>query len=203
MRKLPVVRKLTVLNNLTLDGVMQGPGRPDEDTRNRFDHGGWAQAYTDAVLGEYLGRGMGTAHELVLGRRTWEDFASFWPTQEDNPFTDLLNTLTKHVASRTLHEPLAWANSKLLPGDAVEAVAALRGQPGPDLLCMGSGNLLRSLMAAGLVDEYTLLIHPLVLGTGRKFFADGLPRAEMQLVEAITTTTGVIIAVYRPRDRAG
>lgn len=192
------MRKLTVLNNLTLDGVMQGPGRPDEDTRNGFGAGGWAQSYADAVMGEYLGAGMGSTHELVLGRRTWEDFASFWPTQGDNPFTELLNTLTKHVASRTLHEPLAWANSRLLRGDAVEAVAALRNQDGPDLLCMGSGKLLQSIMAAGLVDEYTLLIHPLVLGTGSKFFTEALPRMEFKLVEAITTTTGVIIAVYRP-----
>lgn len=191
-------RKLTVLNNLTLDGVMQGPGRRDEDTRHGFGEGGWAQAYADVVLGEYLGSGMGSIHELVLGRRTWEDFAAFWPTQEDNPFSALLGTLTKHVASRTLHDPLAWANSMLLPGDAVQAVAELLALPGPDLLCMGSGKLLHGLMGAGLVDEYTLLIHPLVLGRGERMFAEGLPRTEFKLVEAITTTTGVIIAVYRP-----
>lgn len=191
-------RRLTVLNNLTLDGVMQGPGRRDEDTRHGFADGGWAQAYADAVLGEYLGSGMETVHELVLGRRTWEDFASFWPTQEGNPFSNLLGTLQKHVASRTLHEPLAWANSTLLPGDAVQAVEQLLALPGPDLLCMGSGQLLQGLMAAGLVDEYTLLIHPLLLGRGERMFDEGLPRTEFTLVEAITTTTGVIIAVYRP-----
>lgn len=187
-----------MLNNLTLDGVMQGPGRSDEDTRNEFTAGGWAQPYADHVLGEFLGKGMSVAHELVLGRRTWQDFASFWPTQSDNPFTELLNSLTKHVASRTLHEPLAWANSKLLGGDAVEAIADLRAQDGPDLLCMGSGNLLQGLMAAGLVDEYTLLIHPLVLGQGKRMFNETLPTLNFKLVEAITTTTGVIVAVYRP-----
>ena len=194
------MRKLAVLDNVTLDGVMQGPGRGDEDTRHGFRHGGWAQPYADPVLGEYLGSGMGEAHELVMGRRTWQDFAGFWPTQPGNPFTELLNSITKHVASRTLHEPLAWANSHLLPGDAVEAVAQLLERPGPDLLCMGSGNLVQSLIAAGLVGEYTLLIHPLVLGTGDRLFAPGLPRTDLKLVEAVTTTTGVIIAVYRPQE---
>ncbi|PQZ94918.1 deaminase [Arthrobacter sp. MYb227] len=192
------MRKLTMLNNLTLDGVMQAPGRAEEDTRHGFAAGGWAQSYADNVLGEYLGQGMSTPHELVLGRRTWQDFASFWTTQTDNPFTDLLNNLTKYVASRTLHEPLAWANSKLLDGDAVQAVAELRAQDGPDLLCMGSGNLLQGLMGAGLVDEYTLLLHPLVLGQGSRMFTESLPQMNFNLEEAITTSTGVIIAVYRP-----
>lgn len=190
-----------MLNNLTLDGIMQGPGRVEEDTRHGFAAGGWAQPYADNVLGEYLGRGMSTPHELVLGRRTWQDFASFWPMQTDNPFTELLNSLTKHVASRTLHEPLAWANSKLLEGDAVEAIADLRAQDGPDLLCMGSGNLLQGLMAAGLIDEFTLLIHPLVLGQGSRMFKETLPLMNFKLVEAIATTTGVIIAVYRPEPQ--
>lgn len=193
------MRKLTVLNNLTLDGVMQAPGRAEEDTRHGFAWGGWAQSYADDVLGEYLGQGMGAPHELVLGRRTWQDFASFWPSQTENPFTDLLNNLTKYVASRTLHEPLAWANSKLLAGDAITAVAELRQQAGPELLCMGSGNLLQGLISAGLVDEYTLLIHPLVLGPGTKMFTETLPQMKLSLEEAITTSTGVIIAVYRPQ----
>ncbi len=192
------MRMLSVLNNLSLDGIMQGPGRKDEDTRNGFARGGWAVKYTDAVLGEFLGRGMGKETELVLGRRTYEDFASYWPMQTGNPFTERLNHLTKHVASRTLETPLAWVNSVLLPGDAVSALAGLKQEPGPDLLAMGSGNLLRSLIGAGLVDEYTLLIHPLVLGTGNRLFTDGLPGVELELVESLTTTTGVIIAVYRP-----
>lgn len=194
------MRKLTVLNNVTLDGVMQSPGRDDEDPRNGFEAGGWAQPYADALLGEYLGLGMSKPHELVLGRRTWQDFAAFWPKQSDNPFTQLLNDHTKYVASRTLHEPLAWANSTLLAGDAVQAVAELRAQDGPELLCMGSGNLLQGLMSAGLVDEYTLLIHPLVLGQGRRMFTESLPRMNFTLEKSIATTTGVIIAVYRPSN---
>lgn len=191
------MRKLNVLNNVTLDGVMQAPGRPDEDTRGGFAHGGWAAKYGDPVLGEFLGRGMATETELVLGRRTYEDFASFWPGQRGNPFTERLNNLTKHVASRTLTEPLAWVNSRLLDPDAVTAVASLKDEPGPDLLVMGSGSLLRSLIAGGLVDEYTLLIHPLILGAGTRLFSGDLPSVGLELVESLTTTTGVIIAVYR------
>ncbi|RAX49452.1 dihydrofolate reductase [Arthrobacter sp. AQ5-05] len=192
------MRRLTVMNNLSLDGVMQAPGRPDEDTRNGFERGGWAVKYNDAVLGEFLGRGLGVEAELVLGRRTYEDLAAYWPNQGDNPYTERLNKLTKHVASRTLKAPLSWQNSVLLPGEAVSAVAGLKQESGPDLLVMGSGNLLRSLIGAGLVDEYTLLIHPLVLGRGTRLFGDGLPNAELDLVESLATTTGVIIAVYRP-----
>lgn len=196
------MRRLMVLNNLTLDGVMQSPGRADEDTRGGFPHGGWAAKYGDPVLGEFLGRGMGAKTELVLGRRTYEDFAAFWPKQRDNPFTERLNNLTKHVASRTLTEPLSWVNSQLLAPDAVEAVASLKDEPGPDLLVMGSGNLLQSLIGGGLVDQYTLLIHPLILGTGSRLFAGDLPSASLELVESLTTTTGVIIAVYRPAGQA-
>ncbi|MFL4474052.1 dihydrofolate reductase family protein [Paeniglutamicibacter sp. MACA_103] len=195
------MRKLMVLNNVTLDGVMQSPGRSDEDTRDGFAYGGWAVKYGDPILGEFLGRGMAAETELVLGRRTYEDFASFWPTQRDNPFTERLNNLTKHVASRTLTEPLSWVNSRLLAPDAVAAVSSLKDGPGPDLLVMGSGNLLQSLIAGGLVDEYTLLIHPLILGTGARLFAGELPDMALDLVESLTTTTGVIIAVYRPVPR--
>ena len=192
------MRRLMVLNNLTLDGVMQSPGRADEDTRGGFPHGGWATKYGDPVLGEFLSRGMGAKTELVLGRRTYEDFAAFWPKQRNSPFTERLNSLTKHVASRTLTGPLSWGNSRLLAPDAVEAVASLKDEPGPDLLVMGSGNLLQSLIVGGLVDQYTLLIHPLILGAGSRLFAGNLPSAALELVESLTTTTGVIIAVYRP-----
>jgi dihydrofolate reductase len=135
---------------------------------------------------------------LLLVRRTYEDFAGFWPHQTDNPFTPVLDNAQKYVASTTLTEPLPWRNSTLLAGDASDAVAELRRQDGPDIGVLGSGELIRSLMRRGLIDEYLLLIHPLVLGTGRRLFPDDGPRAELRLVDSLTTTTGVLIATYQP-----
>jgi dihydrofolate reductase len=191
--------RLVVINHVTLDGVMQAPGRPDEDTRGGFEHGGWAVPNNDEVMGEVMGKGIAQGGPLLLGRRTYEDFYDFWPKQTDNPYTDVLNRVQKYVASTTLAEPLPWSNSKLLPGDAAEAVAGLKRQPGKDLLVMGSGELVRSLMRRDLVDEYVLMIHPLVLGSGRRLFPDGGAPASLQLVNTVTTTTGVVIATYRPR----
>jgi dihydrofolate reductase len=193
--------KVTVLNHVTLDGVMQAPGRPDEDTRGGFDHGGWAAPRTDEVMGRYLGQMMLGEGALLLGRRTYEDFFGFWPHQTDNPYTDVLNAITKYVASRTLAEPLPWDNSVLLPGDAADAVAALKQQPGQGLAVMGSGELFRCLHDHGLIDEYILMIHPVVLGSGRRLFADaGLP-ATLMLVDSVTTTTGVLITTYHRTSR--
>ncbi len=195
------MRKLKVLNHLTLDGVMQAPGGPDEDRRGGFQYGGWAQPNNDSVMGKFMGKGMARGADLLLGRWTYENWADYWPKQkDDNPFTTVLNNSQKYVASRTLEEPLPWVNSKLLKGDAAEAVARLKEQPGKDLLVMGSGQLVQSLMRHNLVDEFMLMIHPLVLGTGRRMFADGGPHAALRLVDSITTTTGVIIATYRPAE---
>src|SRR5215218_10232119 len=133
--------RVVVINQLTLDGVMQGPGRPDEDRRDGFEHGGWAQPYGDAVLAEFMGERMMKGGALLLGRRTYEDFAGFWPNQRDNPFTAVLNERRKYVASRTLEEPLPWANSTLLEGDAADAVARLKEESGEDLAVLGSGVL--------------------------------------------------------------
>lgn len=192
------MRKLVVVENLTLDGVMQAPGGPDEDTRGGFQHGGWAMSYQDDVMGREMGKGMGRT-ELLFGRRTYEQFASYWPNQtEPNPFTEVLNNTSKYVASTTLTEPLPWVNSTLLVGDAAEAVANLKEQPGQDLVVLGSGELVRSLMEHRLVDELQLLIHPLVLGSGRRLFADGSPFTELRLYGSVTTTTGVVIATYQP-----
>jgi dihydrofolate reductase len=188
--------KVVVIENLTLDGVMQAPGRPDEDPRDGFSRGGWALPYSDEVLGGFMGQRMGTTRALVLGRRTYEDFASFWPTQTDNPYTEVLDNTTKYVASSTLAEPLPWQNSELLEGDAADAVARLKEEPGGDLVVLGSGELTRSLMRRGLVDEFILLVHPLVLGQGRRLFPDEGPPAELRLVDSVTTTTGVVIASY-------
>jgi dihydrofolate reductase len=191
--------RVVVVNNLTLDGVMQAPGRPDEDTRGGFEHGGWAVPYD--AMGSMMGERGSRTEALLLGRRTYEDFAAFWPKQGDNPFTEVLNNIQKYVASTSLKEPLPWSNSTLLKGDAAEAVVGLREQPGGDLVILGSGELVRSLMRHNLVDEYVLLIHPLVLGSGGRLFPDGGPAAALRLVDTKSTPTGVVIATYEPAER--
>lgn len=190
--------KVVVTNNLSLDGVMQAPGRPDEDVRGGFDRGGWALAYSDPVLGRKMGEGMAQTGALLLGRRTYEDFAAFWPHQKDNPFTEVLDNVQKYVASTTLTEPLPWKNSTLLEGDAADAVAHLKQELDTDLAVLGSGELVQSLRRRNLIDEYVLIIHPLVLGSGRRLFPDDASPADLRLVDSVTTTTGVIIATYQP-----
>jgi dihydrofolate reductase len=134
---------------------------------------------------------------LVLGRRTYEDLLSYWNTQPDSPFTEPLNAARKFVASRTLREPLQWPNSTLLDGEAADAVADLKAQPSRDLHIMGSGELIQALLRRGLIDEFMLMIHPLVLGSGRRLFADGSPATNLRLVDTKTATTGVVIATYQ------
>ncbi len=192
------MRKITVFNSLTLDGVMQAPGRPDEDRRDGFQHGGWATTYADPVMAGVAGEGMAKGGGLLFGRRTYEDFYTVWPNRTDNPFTPVLNDSQKYVASRTLTEPLPWSNSTLLKGDAADAVARLKDQPGGDLVILGSGELIRSLMPRNLIDGYILLIHPLVLGTGRRLFSDHGALLRLRLVNSKTTTTGVVIVTYQP-----
>jgi dihydrofolate reductase len=191
------MRKIVVTNHLSLDGVMQAPGRADEDRRDGFERGGWAQPNVDEVMGKVLAEGMARGGPLLLGRRTYEDFAAFWPKQKDNPYTKVLDNALKYVASRTLKEPLPWKNSALLEGDAVEAVARLKEEPGTDIGVLGSGELVQSLMRRDLVDEFQLMIHPLVLGSGRRLFADDGQFAALRLVGTVITTTGVVIATYR------
>ena len=188
--------RIVVFESVTLDGVMQAPGRPDEDTRGGFAQGGWAVPYTDEMMGRQAGEGMATTGGILLGRRTYEDFYGFWPKQPENPFTEALNKLQKYVVSNTLTEPLPWENSTLLQGDPAEAVATLKEQPGNDLLVLGSGELVRMLTERGLVDRYVLLIHPLVLGSGRRLFAEGTPPTNLRLTDTATNTKGVIIATY-------
>jgi dihydrofolate reductase len=195
------MRKVVVFTSLTLDGVMQAPGRPDEDRRGGFEHGGWALPYNDPVLGKVAGEGMANTDAILLGRRTYQDFSAYWPNQTDNPFTEVLTNTQKYVASTTLTEPLPWRNSTLLEGDATEAVARLKQQPGKDIVVLGSGELVQSLRRRDLVDRYLLLIHPLVLGSGRRLFPGGAPAGSLRLVDAVTTTTGVVIATYDPAGR--
>ena len=190
--------KVVVLTNLTLDGVMQGPARPDEDRRGGFEHGGWAAPY--AAM-EATGNNFASAGALLFGRRTYENFYAVWPKQTNSPYTEFLNTIPKYVASTTLKEPLPWSNSTLLKGDAAQAVSQLKQQPGKDLLIMGSGELIQSLMRANLIDDYILLIHPLVLGSGRRLFPDGGAAVTLRLVATSTTDKGVVIATYLPASQ--
>jgi len=192
--------RIVVNINLTLDGVMQAPGRPDEDTRDGFAHGGWAAPYFDPVMARVAAEGIATMPALLFGRRTYQDFYAVWPHRAGNPFTEVLNNAQKYVASTTLQEPLPWKNSTLLAGDAGATVAALKARSPKDFVVLGSGALVQSLMRHNLVDEYALSIHPLVLGSGRRLFPDGSPFAALRLVDTKTTTTGVVIATYRPAE---
>ena len=196
------MRKLIVLENVTLDGVMQAPGGKDEDRRGGFEHGGWSGPYHDDVKMQVMGEGMSRPTDMVLGRWTYLKFHEVWAGRTDNPFTAVFERSRKYVASRTLRGPLPWVNSTLLEGDAADAVAALKQESGPDLLLMGSGVLAQALLRRGLVDEYQLVIHPLVLGSGRRLFDDGMPCTSLKLVRSVPTTTGVIIAFYQPAGAA-
>lgn len=193
--------RVVVMNHVTLDGVMQSPGRPDDDTRGGFSHGGWANRSTSAgdaagaAMGERMTAGGGLAGWL-FGRRSYEDILTHWNV-EGGPFKDALNNTPKYVASTTLDEPLPWPNSTLLKGDAADTVAALKTHTDGVLAIMGSGVLIGSLMAAELIDEYLLMIHPLVLGAGRRLFAADV-EVSLRLVHSQTTETGVVIASYEP-----
>jgi dihydrofolate reductase len=188
--------RVVVVNNITLDGVMQSPSHPDEDRRGGFEHGGWAPPYADAVMAEVMGKGIEQGGSMLFGRRTYEQFASYWPHQpDDNPYAAVLNNRRKYVVSTTLADPLPWANSTLL--EDVEAVARVKEQPGGDTVVLGSGELAQALMRRGLVDEYVLSIHPLVLGSGRRLFPEGSPFAKLRLVDSVTTTTGVVIGTFQ------
>jgi dihydrofolate reductase len=194
---------LTVICNLTLDGVMQAPGHPEEDPRGGFRHGGWAAPYSADAMNRTMGSSgnrssggeTGTNSAMLLGRRTYERFADYWPRQPDNPYTEALNRAQKYVASRTLSGALPWVNSTLLEGDAVDAVAALKETH--DLLVLGSGDLIGSLLPHGLIDEFTLLTHPLVLGEGRRLFPEGTVPVTFDLTSTEATATGVVLARYQ------
>jgi dihydrofolate reductase len=176
---------------------MQAPARPDEDPRGGFQHGGWAVPYSDPAIGQAAGESMATSGGLLLGRRTYEDFYKVWPNRTDNPFTEVLNNSPKYVASRTLKEPLPWMNSILLKGDVAQAVAELRAQPVKDLVILGSGELIQTLMKHNLIDTYILFIHPLILGSGRRMFPEGSAASTFKLVDVKPSSIGVVIATYQ------
>jgi dihydrofolate reductase len=188
------------MNHVTLDGVMQAPGRSDEDTRGEFTYGGWANLSDtpDEAVGKAMSERMAAGGGLagwLFGRRTYEDLLSYWNQQTESPFGPMLNNSPKYVASSTLKEPLPWPNSTLLRGDIGATVGALKTQSAGVLAIMGSGELIGSLMAGGLIDEYLLMIHPLVLGTGRRLFPEGA-QASPRLIDSVTAATGVLIVTY-------
>jgi dihydrofolate reductase len=191
------MRKLLVRTFLTLDGVMQAPGGPGEDEDAGFAHGGWSVPYFDDTVGAAMGKVMGKPFDLLLGRRTYDILAAYWPKAGDNDGAQPLNDATKHVASRT-SPTLTWQNSVLLEGDVPAAVEALKNGEGPELQVHGSGNLVQTLIRHGLVDEFHLLTFPVVVGTGKRLFADGTAPAGLQLVEHDVSKTGVTIASYVP-----
>jgi dihydrofolate reductase len=193
--------KIVVLNNVSLDGVMQAPARADEDTRGDFTHGGWAARsiqQPDPEIQAAMGVRMTQSDGLLFGRRTYEDLLTIWNSR-GGPFKDALNAAQKYVVSQTLTEPLPWPNSTLVAGNVVDAVRELKSRPGRELHILGSGQLIETLVAHRLVDEFLLMIFPLVLGSGRRIFSGRNAYMELELVDTNATQSGVVIATYRTR----
>jgi dihydrofolate reductase len=193
------MRQLLVTTFLSLDGVMQGPGGPEEDASGGFTHGGWSVSYWDDLMGQDMSAFMGKPFELLLGRRTYEIFASYWPTANDVPGADQLNDARKHVASRTL-ERTDWQNSTLIDGDVADYVRRLKMADGPEIQVHGSGDLIQTLLHDDLIDVFHLWTFPVLLGSGKRLFADGTIPAGLRLADSKTSTTGVLMATY---ERAG
>jgi dihydrofolate reductase len=190
------MRKLVTNTFVSLDGVMQAPGGPEEDPAGGFEHGGWTVPFWDDQMNQSMGEFMGKPFDLVLGRKTYEIFAAYWP-HSDEPGAAELNRATKHVASRTL-DSLGWENSRLLEGDVGEAVARLKQEDGPELQVHGSSNLIQTLLQHGLIDEFRVWIFPVVLGTGKRLFGEGAPPSTMRLVDSQVSRTGVLMTTYQP-----
>jgi dihydrofolate reductase len=191
------MRKLIVTTFLTLDGVMQAPGGPGEDDSGGFAHGGWSVPFWDERMAAFMGEAMGGPFDLLLGRATYDIFASYWPNAPEEAGAKPLNDATKYVASRSRAD-LAWGPSVLLEPDVGDAITSLKQQDGPELQVHGSANLIQTLLRHGLVDEYRLWVFPLVLGSGKRLFADGTIPATLRLVDTTISTTGVVIGTYAP-----
>jgi dihydrofolate reductase len=194
-------RKLVVSEFVTLDGVMQAPGLADEDTEGGFKHGGWQQPYFDEVFMRAVEETMTAADALLLGRKTYDIFARYWPTTKD-PIAPIMNNFKKHVVSRT-RDRLDWQNSVLIKGDVAPEIAKLKQQDGKDLLVFGSGTLVQTLLRNELVDELLLVIHPLIIGSGKRLFREEYRRRPFTLVDSKPTTKGVLVARYRAAPSAG
>ena len=188
---------ITAVENISLDGVVQGPAGPDEDTRGGFDRGGWFAGYPDAVLGELMGRGLQAEGGMLFGRRTYESLRAAWAGTTDNPFGPVLDAKPKYVVSRDPGYTAGWADSTLLAGDAARTVAELKAANDLDLTVLGSPDLLATLLPAGLVDELVLAVAPVVVGAGRTLFPAGV-QLRWELLESVPTTTGVLVNRYRP-----
>ncbi len=193
----PVTRKIIVLEHISLDGVIQAPGGPDEDTTSGFVHGGWIAPYSDEILGTALRRQMNMPFDLLLGRKTFDIWAPYWPQHGD--IWPGANTATKYVASNTLTSS-EWQPSEFLSGDVAEKVAKIKQQPGPDLHVWGSSNLIQTLIKHDLVDVFWLMIYPITLGSGKRLFADGTLPMAFKVTESIVSSNGVIVVNY---ERAG
>ena len=193
--------RVVVNEFVSLDGVMQAPGQPDEDPEGGFAHGGWQRPYFDDVFAQDALERTKETDGFLFGRKTYEIMAAFWPSQPDEvPFAAVLNGRPKYVASTTLSEPLAWKGSTLLHGDVAKAVAELKEQPGRNLVVLGSGEFVQTLMENDLVDEVGLMINPIVLGSGKRLFREGSAKRPFRLVDSKTSTTGVLIARYGPEQ---
>jgi dihydrofolate reductase len=192
------MRKVIVSEFLTLDGVMQAPGLPDEDRSGGFEHGGWQMPLLDDAARSVISEGMTGTGGFILGRVTYQIFAGYWPSAPDDSLSRTMNDLPKYVVSTTLREPLEWKNSHLIKGDVAKEVAKLKREPGKDLRVIGSGELVQTLMQHDLVDQFDLLINPLVLGSGKRLFRDGGPKTSLRLVDSETSKTGVLIVTYEP-----
>ena len=188
------MRKLVVLTFVTMDGVMQAPGGPEEDPESGFTHGGWSVGYWDEVMDSVMTGQMGHPFDLLWGRKTYEIFAGYWPSSQE-PGADALNKARKYVASRTLKD-LAWENSVLLGGDIVADIRNLKDQEGPELQVHGSANLIQTLLKNDLVDEFWLKIFPVTIGTGKRLFGDGALPASFKLTESRSSSSGVLVATY-------
>jgi dihydrofolate reductase len=192
-----VTRKLIVQSFVTLDGVMQAPGGPGEDDDGGFAHGGWSVNYWDDQMGEVMGEATSRPFAMVLGRRTYDIMAAFWPTAPEEAGGKVFNDATKYVASRG-RPTLEWSNSVPIEGDAADGLAALKREDGPELQVHGSANLIQTLLRHNLVDEYRLWVFPLVIGSGKRLFGDGTIPAGLRLVDSKISTTGVVMGTWEP-----
>jgi dihydrofolate reductase len=189
--------KLIVQTFLTLDGVMQAPGGPGEDDSGGFAHGGWSVNYWDERMGQVMDQALSNPFAMVLGRRTYDIMAAYWPHASEAEGAKVFNDAAKYVASRGPRR-LAWSNSVLLEGDAADAIAALKAEDGPELQVHGSANLIQTLLAHNLIDQYRLWVFPLVIGSGKRLFADGTIPSGLTLVDSTVSTTGVVMGTYEP-----